>query len=373
MTSPNLQLRAARERLPSPADPNTHLSRRELAELVNAWLWNESGQRFDLDRHTIGRWERGDRRWPAESYRAALRAVLGVARDDQLGFRRPRRGEPRLREQYPDVGDGDDWDRLDRALALPHGVDPAAVDHVARMLAATRELEDTTSARLVLPSVREQLAITEALGREARSGVRPSLAALASELHQYAGWLHTAIGRLDTAREQLDRAVALGVEADDPDRVAHALSFKAYAALQDDQPAAAASLSAAARRDSRVFPGLRAFDAYQQALAHAGEDDPAEAQRTLAEADRLLAAVDDDPPPSGYWYRPPFLRLQRGLVLLRLGQFPAAADDLAGGLQDMPAAERDSEWAADYKQALVQATDRETAGRRDPGGRDDPT
>ena len=86
----NGRLRAARERLPSHRVPGEHVSRAELADAVNAWLWTHTGRRFDLDDHLIGKWERGVVRYPIAPYRAALRAVFGVDTDEALGFVRPR-------------------------------------------------------------------------------------------------------------------------------------------------------------------------------------------------------------------------------------------------------------------------------------------
>lgn len=87
----NAALRAARERRPSPRTPGGRMTRAELADAVNAHLWNATGVRYELDDHLIGKWERGVVRWPIGPYRAALRAVLGVETDDQLGFRPPDR------------------------------------------------------------------------------------------------------------------------------------------------------------------------------------------------------------------------------------------------------------------------------------------
>lgn len=87
----NAALRAARERLPSPRTPGGRMTRAELADAVNAQLWTATGVRYDLDDHLIGKWERGVVRWPIDAYRAALRAVLAAATDDELGFRPPAR------------------------------------------------------------------------------------------------------------------------------------------------------------------------------------------------------------------------------------------------------------------------------------------
>lgn len=90
MEQPNDQLREARLNTPSRALPGEPMSRGELADAVNAWLWETTGKRYSLDAHTIARYERGSVRWPGAHYRSGLRHVLGVATDAALGFRSAR-------------------------------------------------------------------------------------------------------------------------------------------------------------------------------------------------------------------------------------------------------------------------------------------
>ncbi|MEC3979294.1 XRE family transcriptional regulator [Amycolatopsis sp. H20-H5] len=68
------------------------MSRGELADAVNEYLWHTRRKRFELDGHSVARYERGQVRWPNEPYRAGLRAVLGVDSDAKLGFSANRRG-----------------------------------------------------------------------------------------------------------------------------------------------------------------------------------------------------------------------------------------------------------------------------------------
>jgi hypothetical protein len=70
------------------------MSRAELAEAVCAWLWNTTQKRYDLDAHTIARYERGVVRWPCAAYRAGLRHVLGADDESALGFCPPQRRTP---------------------------------------------------------------------------------------------------------------------------------------------------------------------------------------------------------------------------------------------------------------------------------------
>ncbi|GAA4024910.1 hypothetical protein GCM10022247_56680 [Allokutzneria multivorans] len=94
VAQPNDLLRAARERRPSRLAPGEPMSRQELAQAVNEWLWTTTGRRYELDAHAVARWERGAVRWPQAQYRSALRHVLGVNSDTALGFRPASRGRP---------------------------------------------------------------------------------------------------------------------------------------------------------------------------------------------------------------------------------------------------------------------------------------
>lgn len=91
MPEPNLQFRAARLRRESPEAPNEPLSRKELATLVNAWIFEHHGRETAIDANYIGKLERGLIHWPDALYREGFRAVLSEGQDRALGFRRPRR------------------------------------------------------------------------------------------------------------------------------------------------------------------------------------------------------------------------------------------------------------------------------------------
>lgn len=94
MTEPNERLRAAREATPSRARVGDAMTRAELAAAVNGHLWEASDRRrqYNLTEHTVGRYERGEIRWPSSDYRRGLRAVLNVDTDTELGFWPTRRG-----------------------------------------------------------------------------------------------------------------------------------------------------------------------------------------------------------------------------------------------------------------------------------------
>ena len=71
------------------------MSRSELARLVNEYIQARTGRSSVLAGKEVGRWERGEVRRPGKLYRDALRAVLGVVSDEELGFFPAPRGLPR--------------------------------------------------------------------------------------------------------------------------------------------------------------------------------------------------------------------------------------------------------------------------------------
>jgi hypothetical protein len=83
---PNTRLRAARLGMQSPSGSGRPLSRQELAELVNVELAARRIRYAALDAGHVGKYERGEHRWPQRAYRDGLRAVLGAACDADLGF-----------------------------------------------------------------------------------------------------------------------------------------------------------------------------------------------------------------------------------------------------------------------------------------------
>ncbi|WP_024803138.1 hypothetical protein [Nocardia sp. BMG51109] len=90
MREPNDQLNYARNRIRSSTSGHP-LTRAELAESVNAWVFRERRRSVQLCGNYIGKLERGLVRWPGDDCRAGLRAVLGIETDAELGFRPPSR------------------------------------------------------------------------------------------------------------------------------------------------------------------------------------------------------------------------------------------------------------------------------------------
>jgi hypothetical protein len=173
------------------------------------------------------------------------------------------------------------------AARHPRRVDAATVCALADVLATTRRLEDQIGSAAVLPGIRGNCAVARSLLADARPPIRDRVGALAGELHQYLGWLLAETGHPEQARAEYDAALALGVKIDDPHLTSLALSYQGHLAWMLDDPHGAIALSRAARRDTRVFIGQQAYNAYQEARGWAMVGELAEVDRTLGHAEKL--------------------------------------------------------------------------------------
>ncbi|MBV9141140.1 MAG: helix-turn-helix transcriptional regulator [Pseudonocardiales bacterium] len=255
----------------------------------------------------------------------------------------------------------EDRERVALAVRHPRRVDAATVGALADVLAANRRLEDRIGSAAVLPGVRNDRALVCNLLADARGPVRDQVGVLAGELHNYLGWLLTQTGHSEQAQRELDAALALGVEFDDPDLTSLALFHKAHLAWVLDDPHGVIALSLAASRDQRVSIVQHAENAYYDARGWAMVGERAEMDRALRRADEFAeraVARQADTPSNLYWCHSGYFTLERAsawhaLKDPRVAQ--RAATDLTTGLRDLPEVERDSEWAAIYHVRAAEA------------------
>ncbi|TDD72108.1 XRE family transcriptional regulator [Jiangella aurantiaca] len=107
------------------------MSRQELADRVNAYLFDHTGRLHELDDNYIGKLERGIIRWPQAAYREALRSVLGAATDRDLGFVNTRRlqSAPVVRLAAPQPGLADAHPPHPTTALEPMGGEPDVKRH----------------------------------------------------------------------------------------------------------------------------------------------------------------------------------------------------------------------------------------------------
>ena len=90
VVTPNTLLQQARCACRSPSRPGTHMSRSELATVVNNLLHHEGVLDADIDAGYVGKLEAGEYRWPRSPHRRwALRTALRVSSGFRSGRRDP--------------------------------------------------------------------------------------------------------------------------------------------------------------------------------------------------------------------------------------------------------------------------------------------
>ena len=377
----NAALRAARERLPSRLAPDEPMTRAELADAVNAWLWETTGRRFELDDHLIGKWERGVVRYPIREYRAALRAVLGVDTDAELGFRPPTRratvigtaanGGP-CHSCDPRDGAGVHTDDVNRrellrlfsmtgaTLALPADSfdaerlqavasghsrpDTKVVDDLARLNDHLWHVYGlTTQKKSILPLARDQVAVLSDTLARTDQAERPRVCQLVSDAYQLIGEVFFDADQYADAAQCYLLASTAAQEAKAHNLWAAALTRHAFIAVYEQQydkavPMLDLASGIAFRGDPEM--GIRYWVAAVRAEASAGTGDGLQCERDLDTAAGVVALAHL--PRSVGWLRFDGSRLpeQHGTCMISLGHLDAAEIALTEALTHTTTARR---------------------------------
>jgi hypothetical protein len=275
---PNNRLSEARRRLPSPSGSGRSMSRQELAEAINAYLWKKYKQQVGLDDNYVGKLERGEHRWPGNLYREAFRVVLDASSDTELGFYvvRGERQEP---------GSGRPESRLP-TLAV------SSPPEVTELLAHLREhwhllvkADNLLGPRHALAGVNTQLGVLKDLMSIDLGELRRETVQLAAQYAESAAWLYEDAGDLTQARFWTGQAMEWAYETNDGVMVAWTAYRRSQQLAATGETAQAIGLARAARRDEdRLPPPMRAAVRVQEAQALAVNGDGLAAQRLLDEA-----------------------------------------------------------------------------------------
>jgi hypothetical protein len=322
MAAANEQLRAARQRTASPTHPDECLSRQELAELVNAWVWEHHHKRVEASASYIGQLERGTIRWPAKLYREALRSIFSVSKDSALGFvnARSRRAAVKLenvnRKQLirttAALGVGtlvlEPVAALLEALLL-EGSEPTSIPHrigateIEQIRTATQVFESwsgTYGGGLVRETVMGQLHCSaRLLEATCPDRLRPELFSAVGDLADVAGYMAVDANAHEEARRVYRFALACAEQAKDWPLRAEVLSSMAQQAVQTGQPDDGLTLAEQALvRPDRLTATVRALLHTDRAHALAKMRRIRETLTAIGTADDHFAhsTPDNDPP-----------------------------------------------------------------------------
>jgi hypothetical protein len=317
----NESLTAARARIESPGTPGQPMTRQELAEAVNDHVLRATGTPGAVDARHVGRWERGVTRWPAPRYRAALRAVLNVTTDAELGFRRPSRTT---------VEDVDRKTFLKTTLGVGAGVllapsDANLTEILSGPTAHYRQMESAVASNRLSPAVDAHLTLAVGIVRDrlrTSDGFR-----MLSEVAGLAAWLAADRGDNATARRRYAEAIGYAKRAHHPLLAAYMTASLGHFAVEtgDGNQGLALLLRASQQLDVTAPDTARAWLASLLAVAYASTGDRKQTLAELCRAEGLVARQVDEPQwPWVFPFSPAKAARYRASALGRLGDLRAA-------------------------------------------------
>jgi hypothetical protein len=262
--------------------------------------------------------------------------------------------------------DPEQMDQLAASLRQPEVADPRAVDHLRRVLAEQRQLDDLLGPSTLLKPVVSQIEMLERVLRRAKAPVRDLLLPVAGEWAQFAWWLALDVRDVRLARTFYDKAVAWAHDGGDMRLGGYLLSCKSELAELDGDYEETRRLSEAAGRDEwHPTPNLKAWAAIRQAHADALLGDRQACDRQLGTAEELLSAGNSSDEPSYiYWLGPEYISGDRGMCYIELGLGTPAAEQIGQELAVLDdERERDRGWCLIRQgEAYVLAQEPEQAG-----------
>lgn len=318
MAEPNDRLRRARERVESPNATGEPLSRQELGELVDAWVYENTTPRkvIATDANYVGQLERGRIRWPQDpDRRAGFRAVLSAATDAELGFRRPRRSKSTVadvhRQQFiratlgaaAATGGGPfafaDLITPAQPTPVPSVVGYAEVAEVRNAAQAFAGWDNRYGSGFLREAVVAQLGYcAELLDARCSEDVRADLFSAVGFLAHVTGWMAFDAYAHDDARRMYQFALYCAEESEDWHLRAKVLSCMARQAIWCGDPDAGLTLIELAMvRSDRLTATERAMlhTDRARALAKLGRVQDAAAAVGLADEEFSHARPANDP------------------------------------------------------------------------------
>lgn len=331
MPEANELLRTARERVESTSCPGEPMTRQELAEAVNAQVYRATDKVTAVDANDIGKWERGTIRWPVAHYRAALRAVLDVPADAELGFRRA--GAPRGNSRSVDrttflktalgVGGGAVVSR--HPLLEPATSTDALAGAVSGPTAHYRRMEPAVSSEQLAPAVEAHLSLATGI---VNGKMRTSTGfGVLAEIAGLAAWLAADRGDTACARKRYTEAVQHAERAYHPLLASYMTASLGHFAVETGYPRQGVILldRAASLLDKSAPDTARAWLASLHAVAHATLGDRTATLASLSAAEKLTSRRRSEPQwPWVFTFDQAKAARYRAGALARLGDLRAA-------------------------------------------------
>jgi hypothetical protein len=346
----NDQFREARQRTASLAYPDECLSRQELAELANTWIWEHHKKDAKLTGNYVGKLEQGIIRWPSTLYREAFRTIFSVPNDSALGFinARARRAVVKLddvkRKQFFEtaaLGVG--------ALALgeqvaalleggepppiPHRIGATEIDQIRSATQVFKSWSNTYGGEVGRETVMGQLRWSAGmLEASCPARLRPELYSAIGDLAETAGYMAMDAGAQKEAHRVYGFALACVEQAKDWALRAKVLSGMAEQEIWTGQP------DEGLTRAEEALVRADRLTATERAMLHTDRARALAKMRRVQETLTAVGAADEhfanatpanDPPYMAFYTTARHAQLtgQPLVDLALLGRDPAQATD----------------------------------------------
>jgi transcriptional regulator with XRE-family HTH domain len=181
------------------------------------------------------------------------------------------------------------------APGAAHEIDPELPAHWGRLLAVLDQHDAMHGPRDVLATVRHELRLIAEHRRVARGALRTELLRVEAAWTEFAAFLSNDTGDWQQRDSCTERALRLGLAADDPDIVALARMRRAQWAVQRLDARRAIALAEDALRTAGTSAQTHARCALRAAHGHALANDAASCERLLADASKAADALATAP------------------------------------------------------------------------------
>jgi len=180
---------------------------------------NALARRVHCDKGLISKYVNGKKQ-PSAKLARLLDEALGAGGELAALARRPAMWRsPGLNGTFS----ADEEERLALAVQRPSRIYVAAVDSLAAVLAAQRELEDRIGSAPMLAPVAAQVTATGRLVSETPARLQERVLDVAAQYGYLLGWLHESTGQLPQAVALYDRSLGQATEAGDANLVSEHL------------------------------------------------------------------------------------------------------------------------------------------------------
>jgi len=261
-------------------------------------------------------------------------------------------------------------EHLRRVVSAAARADQQVIDHLRRLLADWRVLEDLIGPRALVPLTLPVCELLDELSPDAPGDVRSALLCCDAEYQQFVGWLCVDLEDHRRARMSYERALARAVQGGRDDLAGYLLACQAEQAIVQGRPDQARSLAQAAQARRRdLTPAVIGWAADLEARTWAAHGDASRCRRKLEEAREQLRASADAgraaEPSWIYHFTEEAFLVHEGMCLADLGQAQPAIESLDTTIAALdPGRLRDRAYYLSYlAKAHVRAGDPERAAR----------